>query len=487
MPNAARYVCAYSIVGEVGKHLAIDGQDRTLADETDKETVGIHDWKGPGMCPVEDANHNIHRVVDGKQGLGLSHELRDGKAPVQLRAEDEVADVIQIDNPDELHLLVDDREDVVLAVADLRSHVAQAHVRVEELVVMLYDAIHTHEGKDGLVRVVGEQLASLCQAHSIDAVGLEALYGEVGTYRHYHQRHEEGIAARQFGDEENARQRSMHHAAHQAAHAQHGEVSLWNVDAQDVVSIPKPTEDESADTPQEKAGREDTATTAAAVGCRRSKNLEDNYQEKVDEQVIAAVEKRAVHRSIPVGLPLAVEQESDEVVAFAIERREKVDEQAQHEGSKRELLVSSIQPSEDAFQQVHRPRKVECHQSADNSEGDIGRDAVDSKGILQVELEDGICARDSKRQPGSRDAGNKQRQEAGHRKVNHQDLKHEDKSRDWCLEDACNGSCGSTTHEQHHVFVAQAAELSEATADGTTGKDDWSLSPDTSAKTNRDG
>ena len=49
-----------SVVGEVGKHLAIDGQDRTLADEADEDIVSIHDGQRPGMGAVESADYNIH-------------------------------------------------------------------------------------------------------------------------------------------------------------------------------------------------------------------------------------------------------------------------------------------------------------------------------------------------------------------------------------------------------------------------------------------
>ena len=185
--------------------------------------------------------------------------------------------------------------------------------------------------------------------------------------------------------------------------------------------------------------------------------------------MVAAIEKRPIHRSIPVALPVSIKQKGNQIVAFAIKRREEVDEKAQHHGSKHELLVATLQLSEDAFEHVHRPRKVERHQSANDAKSYVGWDAIDREGVLQMELEDGIGACDCKREPDSRDTGDEQGQKAGHRQVNHQHFKHEDKACDGCFEDARNGSCGSTTHKHHHVFIAQAAQLTKRTAYRTAG------------------
>ena len=184
----------------------------------------------------------------------------------------------------------------------------------------------------------------------------------------------------------------MHDSTHQSTHAKHGEIALRYVDTKQVVSVPESAEDEAANTSQEQTRREDTATTTASVGRRRSKNLEDNYEEKVDELVVATIEKRPIHRSIPVALPVSIKEKSNQIVTFAIKRREEIDEKAQHNGSKHELLVATLQLSEDAFEHVHRPRKVECDQSANDSQSQIGRDAIDRESVLQMKLKDRIGA-----------------------------------------------------------------------------------------------
>ena len=223
------------------------------------------------------------------------------------------------------------------------------------------DTIHTHQGEDGLVGVVRQEFASLGQSHGVDAMRLEVLDGEIRAYGHYHQRHEESIAASQFGNEEDTRKRGMHDTAHQAAHAQHGEVALWDVDTEDVIRIPYPAEDEAADTTEEKAGGEDTTTTAAAIGGCRGEDLEEDYQGKIDKQMVAAIEEGAVHRSVPISLPVAIEQKGDEVVAFTVKRREEIDEQAQHGRSNQKFLIPSVQATEKPLKEIQLSVNIAKH------------------------------------------------------------------------------------------------------------------------------
>ena len=175
--------------------------------------------------------------------------------------------------------------------------------------------------------------------------------------------------------------------------------------------------------------------------------------------MVRAIEERPIHRSIPVGLSVAVKQKGDEVVSFAVERREEIDEQTQHGGSQKEFLVATLQLAEDAFQEVHCSGKVERHQSTNNAEGKISWDAIDCESVLQVELEDGIGAGNREGEAHSRDARHEQRQKAGHRQVQHQHFEHKNEAGYRGFEDAGNGSGGSTTYQKHHVLVRESAEL----------------------------
>ena len=123
------------------------------------------------------------------------------------------------------------------------------------MVVMLDDAVHLHQRKDGVVGVMREQLTPLCQTHGIDAVRLEGLDGEVGPHGHDHQGQEQGISSRELGNEEDAGERRVHDTTHQSAHAQHGKIALRDVHAQKGILIPEVAEDKAADTAQTVARR----------------------------------------------------------------------------------------------------------------------------------------------------------------------------------------------------------------------------------------
>ena len=69
-------------------------------------------------------------------------------------------------------------------------------------------------------------------------MGLKYDDGEVGRNGHNHQRNEQGVAARELGNEEHAGKRGMEHGAHYAGHAQQSIVGLRHMYAQNVIMIP---------------------------------------------------------------------------------------------------------------------------------------------------------------------------------------------------------------------------------------------------------
>ena len=161
-----------------------------------------------------------------------------------------MAYVIQIDDSYELHLPVDDGEYVILAGCYLAGYVSECHFGIQYLVVMLYYTVDTDKGKDAAICVVCEQLSALCESHSVDAVGFEEPDGKVCPYRNHHKGEEQVVASCEFGNEEYAGERCVHDAAHQTAHAKHGEVVLAYLDAQDIIDIPHAREDETCNTSQ---------------------------------------------------------------------------------------------------------------------------------------------------------------------------------------------------------------------------------------------
>ena len=146
-----------------------------------------------------------------------------------------------------------------------------------------------------------------------------------------------------------------------------------------------------------------------------------------------------------------------------------------------------MQTAEDAFEEVHGASEIERHQSADDTESEIGRNAVDGEGILQVELEDRVGAGDSEGESGRCHARHEQRQKAGHGQVYHQDFEHKDETGNRSLEDASHSTGSSAAHEQHHVLARKPAHLSETAAYGTARQHDRRLRTDTTAKADGNG
>ena len=96
--------------------------------------------------------------------------------------------------------------------------------------------------------MVRQQLAFLRQSHRVDAMRLERQYRNIRTNRDNHQGQEQIIASRQLGDQEDARQRGVHHARHHARHTQQGEVLLRQI-RRDIEIVGGMREDKPGDTP----------------------------------------------------------------------------------------------------------------------------------------------------------------------------------------------------------------------------------------------
>ena len=144
---------------------------------------------------------------------------------------------------------------------------------------------------------------------------------------------EELIASREFGDEEDARKRRMHHTRHNACHTHEREVLLGHVDTY-LVGIPEAGEEETRKTADKERRGEGSTTTATAIGCRCGKHLGEGDESDIDEQQMAvAIEERVAHHLPPLYLCSALEQDVDSRVALAIERREQEDKAAQDESA----------------------------------------------------------------------------------------------------------------------------------------------------------
>ena len=170
-----------------------------------------------------------------------------------------------------------------MRIRDYRRETSQFHIGCCRLEIFLYDILRAHQGKDRLVFVVGEQLALLGQTHGVDAMRLEHADGKERECRCNHQRQEEVVTTRELCNEEDTRERGVHDTTHQSGHAKEGKVVLGQIDL-DTQRIEEVREYKSRDTSQEKAGGEDTTTSATGIRCRGGKHLEEHNKSEVHKQ-----------------------------------------------------------------------------------------------------------------------------------------------------------------------------------------------------------
>ena len=177
-------------------------------------SVSIKHRKVPSLRSVEGVHGVLHGVVDAKRGRRHGHEEADGKSVVEVLSEDNVADFVDMNRSEVLLGSVHNGEDVALAACENVGELAQGHVGRDGEEVGLDDVFHRHEGEYGLVLLVGEEFACLCESSGIEPLAFKRLDGDVGDDRGDHERHEEVVAARDFGNEEDAREWSVRSEEH---------------------------------------------------------------------------------------------------------------------------------------------------------------------------------------------------------------------------------------------------------------------------------
>ena len=433
-------------------------------------------------------HHVAHRVARGEHGRHRRHHLADLEAPVELGSEHDVAYACNVDLANEVARSVGDGNKVGAALADDVHQSAQRHVGIDGGVLVLDDAVEAHQREHRLVGVVGDELAFAGQPDGVDAVGLEEADDDDRRHADDDERYEHLVAAGDLGNEEDARERSVHHAGHDARHAEQGEVLFGNV-GPDLMDVPEAREEESAESADEERGCKRSADAASAVGGRSGDDLGQQHQGDVPEQHVAlTVEERVVEQGSPVGLAVAVEQDVQCAVAFAVECGEERDEQAEHHSAEDELGITVVaQPGEDALAGSHHADEVETDESAPESEQDAWRHGVQSPGGVAVEREQGVAAHEDVGEAGGGDAGREDGQQGGHREVDHEHLEGEDKACYRGFEDAGNGRCGAASNEQHELFVVKMESLAEVGADGRAREHDGCFGTDRSAEADGDG
>ena len=472
----------------VGHHLAVVGVETGAVDVSQQAVVGVEHRQHVGVSRFELLHHVLHGVVHAQGFRGRCHELSHLEMVVKLGAEHQVADVVDVHFAQQLAGIVEHGQYAGVASADGMDEFAQPHVGRNGGELTVDDAVEVHQGEHCPVGMVGDEFALARQPHAVDAVWLEHDDDQIGTHTHDDERNEQPVSTRDFGNEENARQRGVHHAGHHAGHAQKREVLLGDIDSH-LISVPQAGKEETAEGSDEQRRGERTATSSTAVGGRGGKNLGEQHHGNVEhEQVAVAVEQRVVHHCVPVGFGLSVQQDVDAVVAFAIERGEKENQGAQHQSAQGELGVGLVlEAFEHPLAGRHGAYEVETHQPTDHAEQYAGGYSVDEPLFVECEMKQRVSAYEQVGEAGGRDTGDEDGQQRGHGQVDHEHLEGEHQSGDGSLEDAGNGCRGATSHEQHDRFAVHLERLCQVGANGRTREHDGSLGTHRTAETDGDG
>ena len=235
--------------------------------------------------------------------------------------------------------------------------------------------------------MVSEEFSLFGQTRAIDTMGFEDDDGQVRCYRDNHQRHQQTVAPRQLGNEEHARQRSMHHARHHTGHAHQGKILLRDVDTY-LVDVPQPREEEAREAAHEEAGCKGTATASTAIRSRGGHNLGQNHQRNISQQQVAlAGEERVVQYLVPVSFRAAVQQHVDTDVTFAIESWEQEDEQTQDAAPDGQSDMRMGIAGEDALAETHHTDEVKRHQTTGNTQQHTGWSTLHRPLAVEMERE----------------------------------------------------------------------------------------------------
>ena len=196
------------------------------------------------------------------------------------------------------------------------------------------------------------------------------------------------------------------------------------------------------------------------------------------------VKKRVVHHRFGIA---PAEQRGNRAVAFAVERREKEDEQGERAATQSETRPKSANPPEHLFESVHRAGEIEGNQSAEHTEENGRGYALHTECLVHAKSKHGLSASKGVSDAGSREARHEQGQERCHRQVEHQHFEGKHKSRYGCLEYARHRARRAAAYEEHEAFVVEVEGLADSRAYGRAREHDGRLGSDAAAETDGQG
>ena len=410
---------------------------------------------------------------------------------VQLLTEHDVADIVEHHNAQQGTSTIHHGEHVSARLGNDLHHGTQIHIGLHLLEIGFHHALDVHQGKHRLVLVMGEQLPFLGQTHGVDAMRFEDLDGEIGAYRHHHQRKEEAVSTRKFGNEEHPRKRCVHDARHHSRHAHQGKILFGQIVRHNrckAIAIAEMRKDKPRDTSQEQAWSKGTPASATAIGSRSGKHLEQDNERQIEQQEsTVSVEDGVVHHRIPFRIVGSVQEQGDGIVPFTVKRREKENEGTQTDTPQHQFGIRIAISPEDVLEPVHGTGEVQGNKSAKDTEQHHRRNTLHEERLVHIELEHGFGTRQNIRYGSRRYTRHQQREQRTHGKVDHQHFKHEHQAGNRSLENARNGTRGTTSHKEHQCAVFQAENAPQVRADGRTGQHNRCFRPYRSTETDGDG
>ena len=257
-------VAAPLLCRKVFNHLPIHRVHPRTGYDADDVIVDIDNRKIIERGLIELVHYVFHWIVDTQDNVDGFHQLAYGELVIEFGAEHNVADLREIDDSEQGVALIDDGNKIGMASTDYLYQLAQKKVGRYGRIVFLDNTIETHQGECSVIGVVGDEFSFSGESHSINAVRLEDVDGEIRTDADNHQRHKQLVSTGELCDEKNARERCMHHAGHYTCHTEQREILFGDVDS-DLIDIPNSGKEKAAESADKQRWSKCSAASASAV------------------------------------------------------------------------------------------------------------------------------------------------------------------------------------------------------------------------------
>ena len=417
--------------------------------------------------------HTRGRLVH-HDDVGRSNHITGNRVGILALVEHILAQAVKLNHTHQVPILGHHGEDVALGVGDnLHDHIAQRVVLAHGDDVVLHQRANGEHHAHRLVFVVGEELSLFAERLGVDGVGLKVVVNDVGYTRHQHKRNKELVGARNLGNEEHGRERSLHHSRHQARHTHQREGSHREVHTEEgVANVGHRGTREGS---HKERGSKGTTHTARSVGEGHSHNLHKHNGHKVEHHyptdTTEAEEGGVVEHSLYIALHKVVEH----TIALAIERREEQDEHTDAEATHKPLFPLLVQLVHQRLDAEIDRCEVVAHQTAHHRQQSVEGYVGEPQYAGQIDREHRLKTPHEEYKGYGRHGGYNQWHQSRHTQIEHKNFQHEDYTRNGGLEDTRQGRCYTASQHQREVAVVHLHQSADVGTDGCTGEHDGGL------------